>query len=587
MNIKLIKVLLCLFLISALVSCKQNIVATLEPIGILDSNRNSAEMPIDTLVNEESSSTTSSSPSHPYSTPTEESLREIKLSLIDNESAGKISPITKIPLSKYYGRITKIAFSSDSKILAAITEDGILIIIRLNWTSGSSLVDDFIIDTYSIGESRLRDIAFSPDNHLVAIAGPSSRLTLFSGVTGEILASYQSDYYPLSVVFTEDGSKLALGSSEGVIELWSIYLPYPILEIANEPWKLGVCDLAVSPDGSLLAAGFCDYNMLTWDIHQNYVEYKRVVGTDHWECFSHCPGPTHDITFHPDGDALISGTDRNFNLPLIDIDSGRLVHAYDTNRVESWVDPDSGEERIVGIESGSVNALAFNSDGSILAISTSYELQVLDTSSGKISFLKLYEAGDYDVELSLSPNGYLLATSHDKNVIQLWGVQTESNIIDAATSSPLVDVTPVIDRFLHVANYEEALSAFESPDTQYLNKIIEPNQTYIMETHEPLLWGSEWCAKTPELLNQNLFSITTWLHANGNWIDPFLYVSQFHGGDESTNPKFCRGIYVLIDSWPVGMTCLEIHRSISETINDGWSDHEAGKTNLRYCVDAK
>jgi hypothetical protein len=140
-----------------------------------------------------------------------------------------------------------------------------------------------------------------------------------------------------------------------------------------------------------------------------------------------------------------------------------------------------------------------------------------------------------------------------------------------ATQAP----TPTPPRF-HVASAEGARFAFVSSSVRTLNEIMNPDRTLALPESEPLLWGSGWCAASQEILDQNYQVMGTRLYVNGFEIDPAYYATRDYGSADPENPTFCRSLYILIDSWPSGMTLLEVRHAILEPLSDGWTDVAPG-----------
>ena len=105
-----------------------------------------------------------------------------------------------------------------------------------------------------------------------------------------------------------------------------------------------------------------------------------------------------------------------------------------------------------------------------------------------------------------------------------------------------------------------------------------------MPEPEPLLWGSGWCASTQEILEQNYTVMGTRLFVNDFQIDPAYYATRDYTSDDIANPAFCRSYYILIDSWPKGMTCLEARYAILEPLYDGWEEYDRGLIAIPNCV---
>jgi WD40 repeat protein len=114
-----------------------------------------------------------------------------------------------------------LRFSPDGLKLAGAMREGRDTLIRI-WT-----VDGFAQQNDLVVPERVREIAFSPDSRLLAVA---SRLatTILDVTTGQSLytldqtiAALATDS-PVAVSFTPDGGHLAVARSDGSIELWRL-----------------------------------------------------------------------------------------------------------------------------------------------------------------------------------------------------------------------------------------------------------------------------------------------------------------------------------------------------------------------------
>lgn len=136
--------------------------------------------------------------------------------------------------------------------------------------------------------------------------------------------------------------------------------------------------------------------------------------------------------------------------------------------------------------------------------------------------------------------------------------------------------TPTPSRF-HVASAAEARLAFETSSARTLNQLMGLNRTLTLSEPEPLLFASGWCAASQEILEENYKVIETRLVVSGFEIDPSYYATRdFNGTADPANPTYCRSSYVLIDSWPGGMTYLEVRHKILEPLSDGWDEYALG-----------
>jgi hypothetical protein len=167
-----------------------------------------------------------------------------------------------------------------------------------------------------------------------------------------------------------------------------------------------------------------------------------------------------------------------------------------------------------------------------------------------------------------------------------WTPTGRAGFSQAPSPSPAEETeaptpTPLL---FHVASAERARRALDTSSARILNDIMAPDFSLSLLAPEPLLWAGGWCAASQEILDQNLTVMDTLLFASGFLIDPNLYITSDYGGAEPEGPSFCRRTFVLIDSWPEGMTFLEVRHVIYEPLSDGWDEYQPDTLVARFVV---
>ena len=150
--------------------------------------------------------------------------------------------------------VVSVAFSPDSKIIAAADEEGFIYL----WQTATGQR----ITTLRNPRGDINAIAFSPDGKLLA-AGDSvgGNTTLWRIVTGQRVATLHdpvSQAFVSSVAFSPDGKTLAvlegIGDGNGTIYLWSVAASKTDAILAD-PRGYDIDSAAFSPDGKVLATG--------------------------------------------------------------------------------------------------------------------------------------------------------------------------------------------------------------------------------------------------------------------------------------------------------------------------------------------
>lgn len=131
---------------------------------------------------------------------------------------------------------------------------------------------------------------------------------------------------------------------------------------------------------------------------------------------------------------------------------------------------------------------------------------------------------------------------------------------------------------------EDATSAALSGGVRWLNDLADERRGLVLSSDTPLLWGVGWCAATREDLERNLSSIRVELIVNGAMLHPSTYAQRTYGSDDSFNPSYCRGFFVLLHSWPSGDTLLRSNIVISESLSDGRSQFAPQTITAEYSL---
>lgn len=191
-----------------------------------------------------------------------------------------------------------------------------------------------------------------------------------------------SDSDVTSLAWSPDGQKLAIGSSNGTINLWDIPTNEKLLTINL---KSSITSLAWSPRGDLLASGlWSESNQSTislWDVHSGLS--IQTIGV---------PTPKlRTLSWSPNGLTLSAGIQDNIIL-LWDIDSG-LVRTLESH-------------------AGEVFSLAWSPDGQLLAAGTQDgSVNFWDSSHDELLHTLTFSTGYYVADIAWSPDGKSLASA--------------------------------------------------------------------------------------------------------------------------------------------------------------------------------
>ena len=386
------------------------------------------------------------------------------------------------------GVVMSVAFSPDNSTLAA----------GIAWGERGGGIDLWNLKD---GSYQLRSqipnstasLAFSPDGNTLAGAG-SSGLHLWDAATGQLLNTLKGHVgIAGAVTFLPDGKSLLSGGNDRTIRLWQ--LPSNptnkvIGRIIGAHLDSVLC-VAVSHDGAMLSSGANDGSVKLWDAAAIPARTLPKMATE-FKIGTNAPSPVdlesvlplpasssvlvvtehgtemRDLTsgqrqavwpdsigrgaISPDGKLLATGM-LDGKVKLWETASGRLlasIQAHPSGLAEFCValafssdgrvlatsgsydqliklwDPAASLKLIREIPappSAGISALGFSPDGKMLAAALRHQRVLLMDSAGRAQ--RLITLGDGNIFATVfSPDSKLLATTREGGVISLWDVRT-------------------------------------------------------------------------------------------------------------------------------------------------------------------
>jgi len=342
-----------------------------------------------------------------------------------------------IEQTEIYEYVSLVFSGSGQTIAVAFRVKGSSVKVLLwNFKTGESLS----LPLPQKGDNRIFDVAFSPDNKLLAGTGVQKTF-LWDIATRQRIAVFEGHgAHVNSAVFMPDSRTMATTSNDGTLAFWDVTTRKRLdsINVHSAP----ILSMALSPDGAILATGSADSTIRLWDTDTRQ-ETTRLRGHS---------SEVRSLAFSPDGTTLASASkDGTVKLwepaPRPDSDTlvghNRIVHgmafspdnrwlistSYGAPAVKMW-DVASGLDLSSALGNPPISialCVDVSPDGKTLAVGSN-DLLLWDMAEKKQIGTLAHPNNNVNCAV-FSPDGRILATQTFDDILRLWNVATRRELI--------------------------------------------------------------------------------------------------------------------------------------------------------------
>jgi len=159
-------------------------------------------------------------------------------------------------------------------------------------------------------------------------------------------------------------------------------------------------------------------------------------------------------------------------------------------------------------------------------------------------------------------------------LLVIWGASSVYAFPEPRVDAPNPKIEPLVGDKAGINNIVDLAGDYYGPGSYEIE----------IGTSDKVKIINRWCAKSAEILDQNLEHIRFFVTANGRDVLSRVQNYEEIDFDETGVRMYCHGYRGLISEWPSGQHDIQYGLTIDQSINDGWGNYSAGEINWQFAV---